>query len=450
MIKNKYIRKVIMILGVIVLVILHFNVSAAEFLRLCRYTNPSTNETLWVAWEKKGNAFLYDTSMKEIGRVPGSSFEFGCQPFLGYSIDYGKVGADIKWGSDASVGNFQFSGIPPKNGKDVFFGNSYNEFKNDPTSNEFLEKPPITCSYNVLSGFTVNLTVTMNGEITVITKDSNGKKVVTTSLKNPQETFKVIHEDHKCPATICFDKLPVGATASFHGDVNHKCSTREDSMSTNDRTERQVIDADALEFYLPPETREEGDSLKDQFTRTSRSYAECLRTVDVDGKCSIGDVVEYINCIEENYNKDEIEVACGDKSGEYETAKNQLNDFANETGDPIANKIIRGESIPDFSVPFDPTPINCDALLGPELLEWIKNAYFLIEVGAIIIIIIMVILDYGGSIISGDDEAMKKANKNFTTRLIVLIILILLPILVEFILNIASIEGLVNTNPLCK
>jgi hypothetical protein len=82
----------------------------------------------------------------------------------------------------------------------------------------------------------------------------------------------------------------------------------------------------------------------------------------------------------------------------------------------------------------NPQPIECKDFGEGNIA---KVFSYLSIIGTILLIVFGVI-DFSKASLSGDDDALKKAGKNFSKRLIAAVLLLILPIIVNFIMNIAS------------
>lgn len=99
---------------------------------------------------------------------------------------------------------------------------------------------------------------------------------------------------------------------------------------------------------------------------------------------------------------------------------------------------------------FDDTPLTCGDLFTPEIINFIKTAFFVIQIGAVILTVILGILDFSKATIASDADAIKKAFNSFIRRLIACGILILLPSLISFLLDFVSIPDIINSDPFCE
>ena len=97
----------------------------------------------------------------------------------------------------------------------------------------------------------------------------------------------------------------------------------------------------------------------------------------------------------------------------------------------------------------DPIPeLSCDALFDYETKQFIDNAYFIIEILAIVAVILLTIKDFSLGILNSNQDEIKKAGKRLLTRLIILVIILLLPAILKLVLGIFNIE-MFSSDPLC-
>ena len=96
----------------------------------------------------------------------------------------------------------------------------------------------------------------------------------------------------------------------------------------------------------------------------------------------------------------------------------------------------------------DYSELDCDTLFA-DMADIIKNAYFILEIIAVIIVIIRTALDYSKVFLSDEQDTLKKANIKLIKRIVVLVVILLLPALINLFLRIFKIEGFNSENPLC-
>ena len=101
------------------------------------------------------------------------------------------------------------------------------------------------------------------------------------------------------------------------------------------------------------------------------------------------------------------------------------------TGDDIL------ASTEDSEVDFgDQVDVNCEGIIGEELLDFINKIFRWIRIIAPIFVIIMGSVEFAGAILQDDKDALKKASNKFMKRLIIAVALFFVPLIMEFLLNI--------------
>ncbi len=83
---------------------------------------------------------------------------------------------------------------------------------------------------------------------------------------------------------------------------------------------------------------------------------------------------------------------------------------------------------------------SCD-LIPSEILDFLKNFLFIIQIIGILLLIIMSFVEFIRALTGSDDEGLMKAVKNTGKRIIVVVILLLLPVIIVGILNMINNEG---------
>lgn len=82
--------------------------------------------------------------------------------------------------------------------------------------------------------------------------------------------------------------------------------------------------------------------------------------------------------------------------------------------------------------------IDCETLLGQDLIDKINSYLDIIKIAIPIILIGFGIFDFAKATFSGSEDEMKKAQQDFIKRLVIAILIFLTPAIVNFILNIAN------------
>lgn len=84
----------------------------------------------------------------------------------------------------------------------------------------------------------------------------------------------------------------------------------------------------------------------------------------------------------------------------------------------------------------DKVEVNCEGILGKDLINYINKLFGWIKISVPILLIVFGCVDFGQAILSDDKDVMKKATSKFVKRCIVAIIIFFLPTLLSFLLNI--------------
>lgn len=86
--------------------------------------------------------------------------------------------------------------------------------------------------------------------------------------------------------------------------------------------------------------------------------------------------------------------------------------------------------------------VNCEGIIGQDMLDFINKIFGWIQIIAPIFVIIMGGVDFAGSILSDDKDALKKASSKFIKRLLIAVVIFFVPLLLNFVLDIFnSISG---------
>ena len=82
--------------------------------------------------------------------------------------------------------------------------------------------------------------------------------------------------------------------------------------------------------------------------------------------------------------------------------------------------------------------IDCEGLLGEDLINKIISYLNIIKIAIPIILIVFGIIDFIKAIFAGNEEQMKKAQKDFIKRIGIAILIFFVPTIVNFILGLAN------------
>ena len=83
---------------------------------------------------------------------------------------------------------------------------------------------------------------------------------------------------------------------------------------------------------------------------------------------------------------------------------------------------------------------NCEELVGSSIVAFVKDLFDMIKWIALAIGLVLGMLDFFRAITSGEEGALKKSAAKFVKRLIGIVILFILPVVLEYILNISGVS----------
>lgn len=86
-------------------------------------------------------------------------------------------------------------------------------------------------------------------------------------------------------------------------------------------------------------------------------------------------------------------------------------------------------------VGYDTNAIDCDELLGPDVLKDINKILTWIKVAVPILLIVLGSLDFGKAVLADDQKALSKATSNFVKRIIAAIAVFFVPFLIMYLLK---------------
>lgn len=84
----------------------------------------------------------------------------------------------------------------------------------------------------------------------------------------------------------------------------------------------------------------------------------------------------------------------------------------------------------------DKTEVNCEGILGKDLINYIDKLFNWLKITVPILLIVFGCVDFGQALLSDDKDIMKKATSKFVKRCVAAIIIFFLPTLLTFILKI--------------
>ena len=95
-----------------------------------------------------------------------------------------------------------------------------------------------------------------------------------------------------------------------------------------------------------------------------------------------------------------------------------------------------GSNNSDSEIDFgDQVEVNCEGIIGQEMLDFLNKIFRWIQILAPIFVIIISSVDFAGAILQDDKDAMKKATSKFTKRLIIAVALFFIPLILSWLLN---------------
>lgn len=84
----------------------------------------------------------------------------------------------------------------------------------------------------------------------------------------------------------------------------------------------------------------------------------------------------------------------------------------------------------------DKAEVNCDGIIGQEMLDFLNKIFRWIQIIAPIFVIIMGGIEFAGAILQDDKDALKKASSKFIKRLIIAVALFFIPLIMSWLLQI--------------
>ncbi len=201
-----------------------------------------------------------------------------------------------------------------------------------------------------------------------------------------------------------------------------------------------TVSADGNSFQNYNEINKNTDSISNQdpcttLTNGCQLYTTDNKLVDINFKTDlIGVCRAYINEFEiRNSGTSSIfrTGTCPDKS-KYVVSYQEDGYYNISTKDATSNDHKKNDSV-DWG---DQTKVNCEGILGDDLIDFINKVFRWIQIIAPIFVIIMGSVDFAGAILQDDKDALKKASSKFVKRLIIAVALFFIPIILSFLLDI--------------
>lgn len=278
-----------------------------------------------------------------------------------------------------------------------------------------------TSSYSEIS---CNYYSTSNGREGILSLDANGKISFSMSGKpvvqsNYAYTLRKIYREKlinlQCPVYMFYNKPNwFGTSGLEYGDHNETPYGWK-------------------EYETFSRTKEDHDATEQNAGNKAHAKLEsCIvkNNIDINGICQekldafntaiqnqLGDAElyktakEYNECVKQAYPK-EVKEKCEESS----TIVDQVED--NMAG-------------PD--VEFNVGEVTCDALA--RVMKFASEIFQLICIFMGVGLVVLGMLDYLRAVMNADQEALKKATKRFSTRLVIMALMILLPVLINWVLD---------------
>lgn len=147
-----------------------------------------------------------------------------------------------------------------------------------------------------------------------------------------------------------------------------------------------------------------------------------------------------INCIQSaNLDEKEKQELLEETEKESEEARTDIEEEANELIEKYKNKITGidlGENV----------GIDCEGLLGDDLLNLISEIFGYIQIAAPILLVVLGSVDFAQAVMSDDKDALKKATSKFVKRAIICVAIFFVPLILKYLLSFLNDMG---KDPLC-
>lgn len=345
-------------------------------------------------------------------------------------------------------GEFQYSFVTPSNcGKTI--DTSCVKYKLKDTSSNKLSTDFYDFQYNPNEGSYVcpRIYYTYDQKQTAITKKY--EKEFTFSPANEYEKYV---DSSKGPiSTPATDNNSTDCTdeqiAKFNEEYRKHVSDANSKVKSLTKSITGINDYDKLKSRLngtdADSVRDEYDKIinpiVDDFVKMTSSigcipeqdYAERLRNVlNVMKNEAIGDIKEHIKVLELQGRVPEEE------QEEIENVVDKLDEDLKQKNATAAETIKTKWLSESGNINIDiDGKVNCEGLLGTDVLADISKILGWIKIGVPIFLILLGALDFGKAVLADDQRAMSVAVKTFTKRAIAAIAVFLAPYIIMYILK---------------
>lgn len=276
--------------------------------------------------------------------------------------------------------------------------------------------------------------------------------------------------------------IPLGSEKNNNSDKNNNNNNNSSNNNNNSNASEDVIEEFEKTYYLTSfSSSEYGDTLRfyTKYNKTKdMSLSTQLSLNKGDNSVSLaymGDVAEFSSEILDPIVKSgkwPSDFYCGkitaylllDKSATYvlgdgtgvvcSTEKSAFHDGTNKLVHFQANKK-KGHTGSDEWLPEAEGPTKEECKADPnkegcarnrcevirtdgEVFKILKEIIGYVQIGSVFAVLIFCVLDLGGAVASSDDDAFRKARGKVFKRIIALILIFLVPLLVNFVINLVN------------
>lgn len=285
-----------------------------------------------------------------------------------------------------------------------------------------------------------------------IAVDYNVKERVSVTNYLTVNNFTNANGELECLNKITYDSGSSGGMAKF------TVSTTTGSTTINLDSSRSTVTNDVPDTQ--PEEEKEEILLKCSYSNhfliktTKEIQVELANGYNLSSKPNYDEIGEscpdaiYMTCTTREGNYCSVSLKNNSSAIKY-ILDSKVQDADNlnnpETSDDEDNPYIDNSSDLDVNINYES---GC-GIFSNSIKEWLTQVLDIIKIAALVLTLILGMLDFFKGVASGDADAMKKMWKHFSTRLIVVAILFLLPVIIEFLLGLVTINGIDSSNPLC-
>ena len=229
------------------------------------------------------------------------------------------------------------------------------------------------------------------------------------------------------------------SSATTKEEAENICSSLSDKGNSYTEQLSQTFDQLNLESFI----NQEADSNLCIFSTQQRDeliskYVDRLSTYQT----KVYNEAEHkkINCIQSaNLDEKEKKELLEETEKESEETRKGIEEEANNLIEKYKNKITGidlGENV----------GIDCEGLLGDDLLNLISEIFGYIQIAAPILLLVLGSVDFAQAVMSDDKDALKKATSKFVKRAIICVAIFFVPLILKYLLSFLNDMG---KDPLC-